>query len=116
MMGGASTETVCDSFRVVNIAGIHLRPAQMIARLCSSYTDCEALAIRDDVRVNPKSIMGLTELIGACGCVIGFEVRGEKAADLIGELRELFAKGFGEEIDERFAADAGMDNSAAASS
>ena len=114
-MSGASTETVSESFQVINVAGIHLRPAQMIARLCSSYAECEIMAIRDDVRVNAKSIMGLTELIGACGCVSGFEARGEKAAELIVELRDLFAKGFGEEIDERFAAGAGTDDGAAPS-
>ena len=114
-MGGASTETVTGSFQVVNIAGIHLRPAQMIARLCSSYQDCEVLAIRDDVRVNAKSIMGLTELIGACGVVISFEVRGAKGSQLINELRDLFAKGFGEEIDEVYAV-GGDGNDAAADS
>ncbi len=114
-MSGASTETVSESFRVVNIAGIHLRPAQMIARTCGSYVDCEVMAIRDDVRVNAKSIMGLTELVGACGVIIAFEAKGDRASELIGELRELFAKGFGEEIDERYAEGATADDGAAES-
>ncbi|OPZ04129.1 MAG: Phosphocarrier protein NPr [candidate division BRC1 bacterium ADurb.BinA364] len=91
-----------DTFTIVNTAGIHLRPAQMIARLSASFADCEVFASKDGVRANAKSIMSIIELIGACGSQVAFEIRGERADECLGQLRALFADGFGEEIDPQY--------------
>lgn len=92
-----------DCFKVINTQGVHLRPAQMIATLSSSYSDCEVHATKDGTRVNAKSIMGITELIGSCGSEIEFEIIGPSADKCLERLRELFARGFGEDIDPQFA-------------
>ena len=93
-----------NSFLVINTQGIHLRPAQLIARLSSSYPECDVTAIKDSTRVNAKSIMGITELIGSCGSEVEFEVNGPQAEECLSQLGDLFAKGFGEEIDPRYVA------------
>jgi phosphocarrier protein len=87
---------------IINTLGIHLRPAQLIAQRASSFSDCEVAASKAETRVNAKSIMGLTELVGACGDQIVFEVRGPQAAECLDGLRQLFAEGFGEEIAAEF--------------
>lgn len=93
-----------ERFTVINTAGVHLRPAQLIARLTSSYGDCDVMATKDGTSVNAKSIMGITELVGSCGSEIEFEIRGPRADDCLHELRDLFSRGFDEEIDPRYAA------------
>lgn len=95
-------EVAKDCFTVINTAGVHLRPAQLIARLSTSYAECDVSASKDGTTVNAKSIMGITELVGSCGSEIEFEVTGPNANECLNQLRELFNSGFGEEIDARY--------------
>jgi hypothetical protein len=44
--------------------------------------------------------------VGSCGSSIEFEARGQSAEVCLKRLGELFATGFNEEIDPRYAADA----------
>jgi len=97
-MLGKTRTVLRRTFTVINTQGIHLRPAQLIARVSSSFADCEVAAMKDGRRINAKSIMGITELIGACGNQIEFEVAGEQAAACLDQLEKIFAEGFGEEI------------------
>ena len=101
-MSQPSEDIARGEFTVINSAGIHLRPCQMIARLASSFPDTEVMAGREDRWVNAKSIMGLTELLAACGDSIAFEMRGPRAAEALGKMQDLFVEGFGEPIDPKF--------------
>mgnify|MGYP001047550665 CR=1 FL=1 len=91
-----------ENFTVINTAGVHLRPAQLIASLSTSFPTCDVAAVKDGIRINAKSIMGIMALVGSCGSEITFEVSGERADECLEKLRALFDKGFDEDIDPRF--------------
>ena len=101
-MSAGDVEARTETFTIINTAGIHLRPAHAIAQLSTRFKDCTVFACKEGKRVNAKSVIGLTDLVGACGDAVMFETRGPGAAECIEELRRLFRDGFGEEIDPEF--------------
>ena len=50
---------------VKNRAGIHARPAALIAQLANKFT-CEISLSRDDTTINAKSIMGVITMAAGC--------------------------------------------------
>ncbi|MDQ3224332.1 MAG: HPr family phosphocarrier protein [Gemmatimonadota bacterium] len=81
---------------IVNLEGLHARPAARIVRLASSFNS-EIEICKDGVEVNGKSIIGVMMLAAECGSSITIRANGpdaEKAADA---LVALVAAGFGEE-------------------
>ena len=50
---------------VKNRAGIHARPAAIIAQTANKF-ECEVMLARDDTTVNAKSIMGVITMAAGC--------------------------------------------------
>ena len=90
-------EVVEDDLRLVNVQGLHARPAQLVVKTASAFTARVTLS-REGVEVDAKSIMGVMMLAAEKGTVLRVRAEGADAAQAIASLKELFASGFGEEI------------------
>ena len=76
---------------IVNLEGLHARPAARIVRLASSF-DSEIEICKDGVGVNGKSIMGVMMLAAECGSSITIRANGpdaEQAAEALAAHRDV---------------------------
>jgi len=80
---------------VQNKMGIHARPAAMIVRITNKYK-ADVFAEKDDEQVNGKSIMGLMMLAAGKGSKVRFMASGVDAAQMLGDLEQLFSRKFEE--------------------
>ncbi len=84
---------------VQNKMGIHARPAAMIVRAANRYPQVELEVVKDDERVNGKSIMGLMMLAAGNGAKLEFIATSNDSAAagrLLDDLAGLFARKFEE--------------------
>lgn len=82
---------------IVNLEGLHARPAARIVRLANSFASEIELA-KDGLAVNGKSIMGVMMLAAECGSSIIIRANGPDAEQAVEALAELVASGFGETV------------------
>jgi phosphocarrier protein HPr len=82
---------------IVNLEGLHARPAARIVRLANSFASEIELA-KDGLIVNGKSIMGVMMLAAECGSSIIIRANGPDAEQALEALAELVASGFGETV------------------
>ena len=82
---------------IVNLEGLHARPAARIVRLANSFASEIELA-KDGLEVNGKSIMGVMMLAAECGSSILIRADGPDAEQAVQALAELVATGFGETV------------------
>ena len=87
---------VSEEITVVNSLGIHARPAAALVQTVLRF-ESDVSIERDGTRVNAKSIMGLLTLAAAQGSRLRIVCRGADADEAMKAVRELFARGFGEE-------------------
>lgn len=80
---------------VVNIHGIHARPAAEIVRCAGRYNANITLS-RDGMEVNGKSIMGVMMLAAECGAIVTIKADGADAEEAVEALAELIASKFEE--------------------
>ncbi len=80
---------------IVNLEGLHARPAARIVRLASTFASDIELA-NDELQVNGKSIMGVMMLAAECGSSITIRAKGPDAEAAVEALAGLVASGFGE--------------------
>lgn len=80
---------------IVNMEGLHARPAARIVRLASSF-NADIEISKDGVGVNGKSIMGVMMLAAECGSSITIRATGSDAEQAAEALAALVAEGFGE--------------------
>ncbi len=80
---------------IVNPLGLHARPAAKIVRLASQFTS-DIEVVKDDMKVNGKSIMGVMMLAAVCGSTITIRANGEDAEAAVSALAALVSDGFGE--------------------
>jgi phosphocarrier protein len=83
-------------FRLLNVDGLHARPASLFARAANRYRS-EITVEKDGNVVDGKSIMGLLILGAEAGSSLKVTARGEDAAEVLDELERLFKSNFGEE-------------------
>ena len=88
-------QAVVKELVVQNKLGIHARPAAMIVRITNKFKS-EVFVEKDEEQVNGKSIMGLMMLAAGKGSKVKFLATGEDAAQMLGELEQLFARKFDE--------------------
>lgn len=81
---------------VKNKMGIHARPAAMIVRIANQYEDTDVQIVKDDAKVNAKSIMGVMMLAAGQDSKLIFHVRGKHAGDVLRDMEALFARQFQE--------------------
>ena len=81
---------------VKNRAGIHARPAALIAQTANKFA-CEILLEKDSVSVNAKSIMGVITMAAGYNTTITLRASGEKEEEAAEALYQLFENKFEEE-------------------
>lgn len=81
---------------VKNRAGIHARPAAIIAQTANKY-QCEVSLSRDDTTVNAKSIMGVITMAAGYNTVLTLRTDGQDEVECANEISALFDSRFEEE-------------------
>lgn len=78
---------------ITNPQGLHMRPAYMLAETAATFQSNIEL-VKDDIRVDGKSVLGILTLGAAQGAKVVVEANGEDAADAIEKLQALLESGF----------------------
>ena len=81
---------------VRNRAGIHARPAALIAQTANKFAS-EILIEKDSTTVNAKSIMGVITMAAGYNTVLTLKVEGTDEKQAANALFELFESKFEEE-------------------
>jgi phosphocarrier protein HPr len=80
---------------VKNPQGLHLRPAELLAKLSQQYP-CKIEIVHNNERVDAKSIFAVVTLVAMQGTELNFEADGENADTAIEAIAKLFDDQFGE--------------------
>jgi phosphocarrier protein len=83
---------------ISNRAGLHARPSAMIVKLTKDM-DCDVSFVKDDDRINAKSIMGLLTLGAAYGTELTIITEGAGEKEALDAIVKLFESKFQEEDD-----------------
>lgn len=78
---------------VINPEGLHARPAYMFVELATKYA-ARIEVIKDNERIDGKSILSILTLGAAQGTKLSLEATGPDAEDAVTELARLFEEGF----------------------
>lgn len=81
---------------VRNRAGIHARPAALIAQTANKFTS-EILLEKDTITVNAKSIMGVITMAAGYNTVITLKADGSDEKQAAAAIFQLFENKFEEE-------------------
>ena len=81
---------------LLNRLGLHIRPAAQFTKIASKYK-ADVFLVRDGMRVNAKSIMGVMMLAAGQGSKLMLECMGEDEQEVCNELVTLIENKFGEE-------------------
>ena len=81
--------------QIVNKLGLHARASAKLTQVASGFK-CEVWLMRNDRRVNAKSIMGVMMLAAGKGASITVEAEGEDADAALAALLKLIADKFDE--------------------
>jgi Phosphotransferase System HPr (HPr) Family len=81
---------------VKNRAGIHARPAAIIAQTANKFT-CEITLGRDDTTVNAKSIMGVITMAAGYNTTLTLKTDGPDEKNAAQAIEALFESKFEEE-------------------
>ena len=81
---------------VKNRAGIHARPAAIIAQTANKFA-CEVMLARDDTTVNAKSIMGVITMAAGYNTVLTLRTEGTDEKEAADAIEALFNSKFEEE-------------------
>ncbi|MBO4547010.1 MAG: HPr family phosphocarrier protein [Treponema sp.] len=81
---------------VKNRAGIHARPASLIAQLANKFQS-EISLEKDSIVVNAKSIMGVITMAAGYNTTINLKVEGSDEQDAANAIEKLFEGKFEEE-------------------
>lgn len=81
---------------VMNILGLHARPASMIARCASKYSS-EIMLNKSGEITNCKSILGIMTLSAGKGTTLILSADGEDAEAAVNDISNLFESKFDEE-------------------
>ncbi len=84
---------VSDELTVENRAGIHTRPAGQIVKTAARFSS-DIFFIKDDMRVNGKSIMGIITLGATFRTKLKCECTGDDEQALLDAMKELFRNRF----------------------
>ncbi len=74
--------------------GLHMRPAEKLVRLASSFESEVMVGCQPGVTVNAKSILGVLSLAAMAGSVLTFKAEGADAEQALDSLVALVASEF----------------------
>ena len=80
---------------ITNKLGLHARASAKLVHVASRYAS-EIILIKDQQRVNGKSIMGVMMLAASKGTEVEIEVTGEDEVAALDAIDHLIANRFGE--------------------
>jgi phosphocarrier protein len=80
---------------IENKLGLHARAAAQIVKSASAYSS-KIMLIKDGLKVDGKSIMGIMMLAAAKGSSVMLEVHGDDEEKAVAGLERLFKDKFGE--------------------
>ncbi|MBQ4178618.1 MAG: HPr family phosphocarrier protein [Elusimicrobia bacterium] len=83
--------------KIVNKLGLHARPASLIVQTAMGFSS-NIYIIKDEIKVDAKSIMGILMLAAACGTELKLRTEGTDEEQALAKMVEIFNNGFGEEI------------------
>ena len=83
--------------KIVNKLGLHARPASLIVQTAMAFSS-NIYIIKDEIKVDAKSIMGILMLAAACGTELVLRTEGPDEEQALEKMVEVFNNGFGEEI------------------
>ena len=83
--------------KIVNKLGLHARPASLIVQTAMAFSS-NIYIIKDEIKVDAKSIMGILMLAAACGTELKLRTEGTDEEQALAKMVEIFNNGFGEEI------------------
>lgn len=83
--------------KIVNKLGLHARPASLIVQTAMAFSS-NIYIIKDEIKVDAKSIMGILMLAAACGTELILRTEGPDEEQALEKMVEVFNNGFGEEI------------------
>jgi len=81
--------------KIVNKAGMHTRPASAIVKIASKYRS-DFYIVKNNFRINGKSIIGVMTLAAEQGSELTLELDGDDEVKASEELVKFFEDGFGE--------------------
>ena len=81
---------------VKNRAGIHARPATLIAQLANKFTSAITLE-KDSIVINAKSIMGVITMAAGYNTTLTLKVEGPDESEAASAIEDLFEKKFDDE-------------------
>ncbi|HOT62276.1 MAG TPA: HPr family phosphocarrier protein [Treponemataceae bacterium] len=84
------------SVTIKNRAGIHARPAALIAQTANRFAS-EILIEREDTRINAKSIMGIITMAASYNSVLIICADGPDESEAIAAIEALFENKFEED-------------------
>lgn len=76
-----------------NPQGLHMRPAYLFAETASRF-ECKVELIKNDIRIDGKSVLSILTLGAAQGAEVLIEATGSDAHAAISVLQELLSSGF----------------------
>ena len=83
--------------KIVNKLGLHARPASLIVQTAMNFSS-NIYIIKDEIKVDAKSIMGILMLAAACGTELKLQTEGPDEEQALEKMVDVFNNGFGEEI------------------
>lgn len=83
---------------VRNVAGLHARPAAIIAGVAAEFEAAVTLSVGDRAPVSAASPIGIATLAAKAGMVVRIAARGVGAGAAVARLQQLIDEGFGEEL------------------
>lgn len=81
---------------LLNRLGLHIRPAAQFTKIASKYK-ADVFLVRDNMRINAKSIMGVMMLAAGQGSKLVIECTGDDEEQVCNELVQLVENKFGED-------------------
>ena len=91
-----SNSTYTRSVTIINSPGLHLRPAKLFVEMASTFRSRIEL-IKDDMRIDGKSILSILTLGAAQGTQVSLEGTGPDSQAAVEALVALIESGFPEE-------------------
>ena len=84
-----------ENVEIINKLGLHARASTKFTQLANQFSS-DIAVIRDETRVNAKSIMGVMMLAAAKGSVIEIEANGADEVEAVAAIKALVNNYFDE--------------------
>jgi phosphocarrier protein len=88
-------EVIRRQLELVNPMGMHVRPAALLVKLANGFQS-EIVLIKNNERIDAKSMIQLMTLAAECGSRLILEAKGSDAESAADAIEKLFKEGLGD--------------------